>query len=382
LGRETRYYRFSVCPPGHEPGIDKRTSLDMAQSGGSQGIDKADFLLSRNWARLDLKTFSRPFFVDFHVGRQLSHGLYPPCIPGRHWGTISQRCRKDVPPVCFSFLVAVLTLVALTFYVVSAGWRHSMADARDILGGPRIVKGGPGKTGGADEQAGEFALPVVIGEALSRTLADKIIFLVLPPGAHLTEEGVCVEYAVSRSPVREAFRSLESDGLVTRLTRRGVRVSAMGRKDVENVYACRIALEGLAAREAARNATDQEIANLWALRDEMARAMKRRELRSFFDSNVNLSHAILAACANPSLQRIAVGIEKQALRYRYLAHTRSRQMAEKALQGHTEVVGAIAARKPAFAERMAQQSLRRNLSEILDVIEDFLAAKTPTADRS
>ncbi len=234
------------------------------------------------------------------------------------------------------------------------------------------MKGAAGRTGGAEAPGQEFALPLVIGEALSRTLADKIIFLDLPPGAHLTEDGVCSEYSVSRSPVREAFRTLEADGLVTRLARRGVRVSAIGRKNVDDVFACALVLEGLAAREAARAASDDEIARMITLYDEMSRAMKRRELRAFFEGNVMLSHSIRAACGNASLQRIAAGIEKQALRYRYLASTRSKAMQEAALAGHNEVLAAMAARKPALAERAAQQAVRRGLSLILAGIEDFL----------
>ncbi len=214
-----------------------------------------------------------------------------------------------------------------------------------------------------------FRLPAVIGQELARTLADRIIFLELQPGAHLMEDVLCAEYNVSRSPVREAFRALESDGLVLRLARRGVRVTPMGRHDLQEVYACRVVLEGLAAREAAEHATESDLGGMRTLLALMAEALEGGHIRAFFDSNVAFTSAIHAASANRTLMRIAAGIEKQALRYRYVAHSQTRDMLEASYQGHSEVFEAIAQRRPDFAERCGQTSIRRAEAVILQVID-------------
>jgi DNA-binding GntR family transcriptional regulator len=216
-----------------------------------------------------------------------------------------------------------------------------------------------------------FRLPAVIGQELARTLSERIIYLDLQPGARLAEDEICSEYRVSRSPVREAFRALEADGLVVRAVRRGVRVAPMGRRDLREVYACRVVLEGLAAREAAQNVTPAQLMRMQSLIDAMA--LRRRQTRPFFDSNVAFTRAIHEASANATVLRIAAGIEKQALRYRYLAHAHTPEMRETAYQGHTKVFAAISRGDGDLAEREGQSSIRRAHA----VIQRVVAARWP-----
>jgi DNA-binding GntR family transcriptional regulator len=218
-----------------------------------------------------------------------------------------------------------------------------------------------------------FRLPAVIGQELARTLSERIIYLDLQPGARLAEDEICTEYQVSRSPVREAFRALEADGLVVRAVRRGVRVAPMGRRDLREVYACRVVLEGLAAREAAQNATPAQLARMQSLLDAMGTALRRRQTRPFFDSNVAFTRTIHEASANATLLRIAAGIEKQALRYRYLAHAHTPDMRETAYVGHTKVFAAIRRGDGDSAEREGQSSIRRAHA----VIQRVVAARWP-----
>ncbi len=231
------------------------------------------------------------------------------------------------------------------------------------------MKGSVPKTSLAPPVTAAFRIPAVIGQELARTLSDRIIYLDLQPGARLAEDDVCSEYQVSRSPVREAFRALEADGLVVRSVRRGVRVAPMGRRDLREVYACRVMLEGLAAREAATNATTDDLTRMRVLMDSMTQALKRRQSRIFFDSNVAFTNAIHQASANATLIRIAAGIEKQALRYRYLAHSHTPEMRETAFEGHSKVFEAINRRDATLAEKAGQASIRRAHAVILKVVE-------------
>ena len=191
----------------------------------------------------------------------------------------------------------------------------------------------------------------------------------LQPGARLAEDDICTEYQVSRSPVREAFRALEADGLAVRAVRRGVRVAPMGRRDLREVYACRVVLEGLAAREATQNATPEKLAEMQGLLDTMATALRRRQTRPFFDANVAFTRVIHDASANVTLLRIAAGIEKQALRYRYLAHAHTPEMRETTYHGHTRVFAAISRGDAVSAEQEGQASIRRAHAVIARVVE-------------
>jgi DNA-binding GntR family transcriptional regulator len=203
-----------------------------------------------------------------------------------------------------------------------------------------------------------FELPSVIGAELARALSDEIVFLRLEPGARLTEEDICSRYGVSRSPVREAFKMLEADGLIVRSARRGVRVAPVSAKDLEEVYACRGALEGLAAAGAARNAGPEAHAELQRLIVALEEALVARDVPAFFERNVAVTRAVHKHSGNNTLIRIVDGIEKQALRYRYIAHTRTYEMLETSFVGHRGVCEAIVAGNPSLARRRADRMIR------------------------
>ncbi len=92
-------------------------------------------------------------------------------------------------------------------------------------------------------------------DEIARILSDRIVFLATGAGLRIHEEEVGAAFGVSRSPVREVFRMLEADGLVVRAARKGVSVAPMSRRDLDEVYACRVGLEGVAAAEAAAIST-------------------------------------------------------------------------------------------------------------------------------
>lgn len=204
-----------------------------------------------------------------------------------------------------------------------------------------------------------FAPPSVIATEIARILSDRIVFLELAPGARIHEEEVGATFGVSRSPVREVFRMLEADGLVVRAARKGVSVTPMSRRDLDEVYACRVGLEGLAAAEAARHLDRKARRTIETTLAAMGRAFRANDVATFFRHNVAFTRAIHAASRNQTLIRIVAGIEKQALRYRYLAHLQSQEMLSMSLAGHGEVAEAILAGDANLARRRAEQLMRR-----------------------
>ena len=76
--------------------------------------------------------------------------------------------------------------------------------------------------------------------------------LELKPGAYLTDSQIATEVNISRTPVREAFRRLEHEGLLVNQARRGWRVYTLSLQDIEEIFDIKVALEGMIARQAAR----------------------------------------------------------------------------------------------------------------------------------
>jgi len=98
----------------------------------------------------------------------------------------------------------------------------------------------------------------VLHEAVAARLRELIVEGVLVPGAHLNERVLCERLAVSRTPLREAFRTLSGEGIVELLPNRGAVVAALSREDVEHAFELMAALESLAGDLAARRATPIE----------------------------------------------------------------------------------------------------------------------------
>jgi DNA-binding GntR family transcriptional regulator len=204
----------------------------------------------------------------------------------------------------------------------------------------------------------DFTLPSVIAPEVARVLSDRIVFLELPPGTRILEEEVSADFGVSRSPIREVFRMLEADGLVVRVARRGVRVTPMSRRDLDEVYACRVGLEGLAAAEAAKHIDAAGRKQLKAMVAGMKETFAARDIRAFFNYNVAFLRAIHAASQNQTLMRIMAGIEKQAMRYRYMAHLQTSEMLSISLDGYKEVARAVLNGDAVLARRRGEQVMR------------------------
>ena len=110
-------------------------------------------------------------------------------------------------------------------------------------------------------------------QQLPRWIAERLRLAILEgrvkPGAWLRQEKLAQEYGVSQMPVREALKQLAAEGLVEHIPYRGVRVVIFTREDIQDLYACRAFLEGMAARWAARNVTAADLDELRTLQDRM-----------------------------------------------------------------------------------------------------------------
>ncbi len=200
----------------------------------------------------------------------------------------------------------------------------------------------------------------VLSQNLLPFLERKIIRRELPPGLKLREEELCQRYAVSRSPLREALRLLEGTGLVVRTPRRGVAVAPMTARDLDQVFACRVPLEGLAARGAAGSPAATAVAD--ALTDALAamgRALEIGDVERCFDANAALTEVLHAGAGNPTLLRLLAQVEKPALRYRHFAYARAPELIAISIGANRQMIEAIRAHDPDRAAAVTEDLVRR-----------------------
>lgn len=209
----------------------------------------------------------------------------------------------------------------------------------------------------------------------NRTLADRvftqlqddIVLGVLPPGTKLGETELAARYGVSRGPLREAIRRLESRRLLERIPHVGTRVASLQLSDLIEIYHVREALEGMAARLAAENMSDAEVAGLWELLALHEQQQDLQEDVAYFqhEGDLDFHYRVIQGSHNRALIDLLIGeIYHLVRRYRYqFSMTANRP--KKALREHQRIVEAIEARDGEMAELL----MRRHVSRAREYLE-------------
>jgi DNA-binding GntR family transcriptional regulator len=130
------------------------------------------------------------------------------------------------------------------------------------------------------------------------------------PGARLRETDLAERFGISRTPVREAIRQLEADGLVAHVPRQGATIRELDYTEVMELYEMRAVLEGTAARLAARAASDMELDELAALNAEMAGTI---DTATAYELNRQFHMTLLDAAKNRYLVKSVNALQKTLL---------------------------------------------------------------------
>jgi DNA-binding GntR family transcriptional regulator len=157
-----------------------------------------------------------------------------------------------------------------------------------------------------------------LASAVTMRLRDMIIEGTLAAGTRLNERVLCEQLAVSRTPLREAFKVLAGEGLIELLPNRGAQVAELSLADIEQTFEVLGALEGLSGKLACQRITDAEITEIRALHYEMLAAHARRDLAAYYKINHVIHDRINAAAGNAVLTAtyLQMNARIQNLRFR------------------------------------------------------------------
>jgi len=138
------------------------------------------------------------------------------------------------------------------------------------------------------------------------SIKDMIFNGVLKPGDRIYESKIATEFQISRSPVREAIRSLEKDGLLLLGSKSQITVYQPTKQDIENIYECRQALESQAARLTTRKASDKELSEIDNILLDAQRNIEHFDdnlIKTIISLNTKFHNLILNYCQNNRLQK-------------------------------------------------------------------------------
>lgn len=153
-------------------------------------------------------------------------------------------------------------------------------------------------------KTGISTAPISLPQELFNKLRDDIIKGNIPAGEKLTEQRICKEYKVSRTPVREAFQKLELDGLIDIIPNRGAFVIGITHQDIEDMYELRKAYEAIAVKWAIERITEEEFQELEEAYDIMEFYTQKGEADKMLQINTHFHNLIYTATKNRMLQHV------------------------------------------------------------------------------
>ena len=174
-------------------------------------------------------------------------------------------------------------------------------------------------------------------DVVFNTLREEILTGKLKPGERLREIHLANKMGVSRTPVREAIRMLELEGLVKMPPRKGAEVADITEKDLNDVLEVRTALEELAIELACKNITPEDIDRLNANMEEFIEATKKGDLTEIAKADVSFHDIIFEATNNRRLIQLLNNLREQMYRYR-IEYLKDKSVYESLIKEHQEII--------------------------------------------
>ena len=204
-------------------------------------------------------------------------------------------------------------------------------------------------------------------DVVFNTLRQAILRGELKPGERLMEIQLANKLGVSRTPIREAIRKLELEGLVLMIPRRGAEVAEITEKSLRDVLEVRGALEELAVKLACQKITDAQIAELRAAEKEFEMALSSGDVTMYAEADVKFHDVIYHATDNQRLIQLLFNLREQMYRYR-VEYLKREEAHGNLLVEHKRIIETIANRDIEAAVDAVCKHIDNQVSAVIDTI--------------
>ncbi len=204
-------------------------------------------------------------------------------------------------------------------------------------------------------------------EKICQTIRDDITYGKLFPGERLVESKLVERFKTSRSPIREALRQLESEGLITFERNKGITVSKLSIQEIDEIYRLRWLLESYAAHLSAERATRSDVAYLKDLHGKLKVAARNSDLLSWIHNNILFHDFFSGNSGNSNLKQVLSTIQRRVYRYHYLI-IRIPGYFKAYIEHHEGVLRACELNDG----KMAEKYMKAHIQTIRTVLIDYL----------
>lgn len=205
-------------------------------------------------------------------------------------------------------------------------------------------------------------------DVVFNTLRQAILRGEFKSGERLMEIQLANKLGVSRTPIREAIRKLELEGLVIMIPRKGAEVADITEKSLRDVLEVRKALEELAVQLACEKITQEELEELEKAGENFKKVLKRsKDITEVAEADVRFHDVIYMATDNQKLIHLLNKLREQMYRYR-VEYLKNPDVHEQLTQEHEEIVYHIKRREKVEATAVTCQHIDNQVSAVTDKI--------------
>lgn len=206
-------------------------------------------------------------------------------------------------------------------------------------------------------------------DVVFKTLRQAILKGELEPGERLMEIQLADRLGVSRTPIREAIRKLELEGLVLMIPRKGAEVAKISEKSLRDVLEIRRALDALAIELCIERMTEDDIKALSEAQEEFRKSVEGNEAMVIAESDERFHDVIYNSTNNPRLVQMLNNLREQMYRYRleYIKDAEKRQIL---VSEHDQILKAIRERNVAEAKAAIRQHVDNQVTTVAKNIKE------------
>jgi len=204
-------------------------------------------------------------------------------------------------------------------------------------------------------------------DVIFETLRKAIISGEIKPGERLMEVSLAEQMGVSRTPVREAIRRLEAEGLVTMVPRKGTHVSELSVKDIIDVLEVRGALDKLATSLAVKRMKPQQIRALESIHKQFIACVEKENIDGAVRKDIEFHDAVYAASGNSRLIGVLSSLREHIYRFRVL-YLRDVNIAEHVEHEHFQILNAIKDGNEELAAELSEKHIKNQMVTIVEAL--------------
>lgn len=206
-------------------------------------------------------------------------------------------------------------------------------------------------------------------DVVFNTLREAILKGDLKPGERLMELQLAAKLGVSRTPIREAIRMLEQEGLAVTVPRKGAEVAKMTEKDMEDVLQVRDALDELAVRIACEKITDEGLSDLVTAHERFEKSLNCGDIKQIAQADVDFHDCIYRATQNQKLITLLNNLREQMYRYR-VEYLKDKDHYPLLIEEHNQIVEGIRNRDKEHVSEAMRKHVMNQAEAVKNVIRN------------